>query len=258
MKVLQVVGYSGSGKTTFIEQLILELGPLGPVGVIKHMGDHTFSLEKGKDTTRFFEAGAAISAGIDREKTVLAIHGDHLEETLTLFANAGIRFAIVEGFKTAPFPKIVLGDLKSEPCVVRDPTPAQVIAALDRFQDFYTMEGVVQELKREQDLSRAGAILTFNGIVREWTGEEQTEFLDFKDGIDQKIQVLKERMERIDGILGVRFYHQKGRLYPGEGITYIAVLAEHRGEAFRAVSEALDELKRDLHSNLSGAKEEKS
>ena len=253
MKVLQVVGYSGSGKTTFIEQLIAQLTPLGSVGVIKHLGDHPFTLEAGKDTTRFFETGATISAGIDQEKTVLAIHEHRLIETLTLFANAGIQFAIVEGFKTVPYPKIVLGDLSSEPCVLRNPTPGDVIASLDRFSDFYTMEGVVRELKRDHDLRRAGAILTFNGIVREWTGDQQTKYLDFENEIDQKIQALKERMEQIDGILGVRFYHKKGRVFPGEGITYIAVLAEHRKEALWAVSEALDELKQDIHKHLPGS-----
>jgi hypothetical protein len=37
-------------------------------------------------------------------------------------------------------------------------------------------------------------------------------------------------------------------LFAGDDITYIAVLAEHRQEAFRAISETLDELKRDPSS----------
>ena len=73
MKIIQVVGRSNSGKTTFIKQLIPHLKTLGHVAVIKHLGDHEFELEKGKDSTGFFEAGAEISVGIDAHKSVVAI-----------------------------------------------------------------------------------------------------------------------------------------------------------------------------------------
>ncbi len=247
MKVIQVVGYSGSGKTGFIEQLIPLLRPKGEVGVIKHLGEHAFSLEEGKDTTRFFYQGVDISAGIDGEKTVVTIRENRLEHALRMFSDAGIMFCIVEGFKSVPFPCIVIGDLESDTCILRNPSPQEVIPALSRFREYHTMGGIIQEIKRAHDMSHAGAILTFNGIVREWTGEERTEYLDFDNDVDQKIGELKHTMERIPGILGVRFYHQKGRLRAGEDITYIAVLAEHRKEALKAMSEALDELKREVH-----------
>jgi molybdopterin synthase catalytic subunit len=247
MKIIQVVGYSGTGKTGFIEQLIHYLKPWGEVGVIKHLGEHAFSLENGKDTTRFYQQGVLVSAGIDGEKTVMIVRENRLEHCLRMFSDAGINICIVESFKSISFPCIVLGDLEVEECVLRNPTPEQVLPALPRFADFHTMGGVVQELKKTHDTSQAGAILTFNGMVREWTGVERTEYLDFDNGVDQKIAELKENMEKIPGILGVRFYHQKGRLRAGEDITYIAVLAEHRKEALVAVSEALDELKHELH-----------
>jgi molybdopterin synthase catalytic subunit len=248
MKVIQVVGYSGSGKTGFIEKLIPLLRVQGEVGVIKHLGQHPFPLEEGKDTTRFYEQQADISAGIDGEKTVMVIRENRLERTLRMFSDTGIQFCIVEGFKSVPFPRIVIGDLESEECLLRNPSPEEVIGALPRFTDYHTMGGVIQEVKKAYDTRRAGAILTFNGIVREWTGKERTEYLDFENDLDRKIAELKHTMEQIPGILGVRFYHQKGRLRAGEDITYIAVLAEHRKEALTAVSEALDELKREVHN----------
>jgi molybdopterin synthase catalytic subunit len=247
MKVIQIVGYSGTGKTSFIENLIPLLCGQGEVGVIKHLGEHPFSLESGKDTTRFYEGKASISAGIDMEKTVMIVHESRLDSTLRMFSDAGIDFCIVEGFKSVSFPRIVIGDLDIAGCVMKNPTPDDVLRSLARFADYHTMGGVVQELKKEHDTSHAGAILTFNGIVREWTQGEKTEYLDFDNDLDRKIAELKENMEQIPGILGVRFYHQKGRLHAGEDITYIAVLAEHRKEALVAVSGALDELKREVH-----------
>ena len=112
MKIIQVVGRSNSGKTTFIKQLIPHLKTLGHVAVIKHLGDHEFELEKGKDTTGFFEAGAEISVGIDAHKSVVAIRNNTLDSSLNLLFDQGIDFAVIEGFKQITFPRIVIGNLE--------------------------------------------------------------------------------------------------------------------------------------------------
>ena len=57
MKIIQVAGHANSGKTTFISTLIPVLKLRGRVGVIKHLGDHDYHLDEGKDTTMFFENG---------------------------------------------------------------------------------------------------------------------------------------------------------------------------------------------------------
>ena len=258
MKIIHITGYANTGKTTFITSLIGELEKKGTVGVIKHLPHHAYTLEPGKDTTLYYEHGAAWSVGIDGEKAVAAIRTPDLMPTLALLADAGIEYAVIEGFKQYPFPKAVFGDLDAEGCILRDPGTREVIEALDRFEDFHTMQGLVKELKREHDVSRAGAILTFNGIVREWTGDTQTEYLDFDKDIDGKLAGIKAEMVQVEGILGVRCFHHKGRLYARDDITYIAVMAEHRFEAFEAVSAAIDRLKRELHDvgkELKGAPE---
>jgi len=246
MKVIPVVGYSKSGKTSFIRKLIVALKPRGNVGVIKHLGRHPYKLEKNKDTTIFFEEGAAISAGIDDIKTALIMRNPHLEYLLAMFADAGVQFAVIEGFKSIHFPKIVIGNLEAEGCVLKNPEVEEVLKSLDKFGDYHTMGGIVKELKREGDLSRAGAILTFTGLVRQWTGDKKTEFLDFDNSADRNSMDLKRKLEAIGGILGAKIYHRSGRLFAGEDITYIAVLAEHRRIALQAMSETFDELKRGL------------
>ena len=136
MKIIQVVGLANSGKTTFIKDLIPALSSRGKVAVIKHLGDHEFFLEEGKDTTGFFEAGAAISAGVDSHKSILAIRNDSLDDLLTLFYWMGIDFAVLEGFKKRDFPKIVIGDLSIDMCVLKNPEIREVISSLDLFKDF--------------------------------------------------------------------------------------------------------------------------
>jgi molybdopterin-guanine dinucleotide biosynthesis protein MobB len=136
MKIIHIVGESGSGKTTFIESLLPQIIRLGPTATVKHLGEHQFQLEKGKDTTRFFELGATISAGIDSDKTVIAIRNFSLDDTLRILHQEGIEYVILEGFKTQPFPKIVIGNLEAENCVLRNPTINTVLESLILFRDY--------------------------------------------------------------------------------------------------------------------------
>ena len=71
MKIIQIVGRSNSGKTTFIRNLIPALSARGTVGAIKHLGHHGFQLEPEKDTTLFHESHAALSGGVDETKSVV-------------------------------------------------------------------------------------------------------------------------------------------------------------------------------------------
>ncbi|MCK9593752.1 MAG: molybdopterin-guanine dinucleotide biosynthesis protein B [Methanoregula sp.] len=136
MKIIQVSGRANSGKTTFISNLIPSLKPHGRVGVIKHLGDHDYLLDEEKDTTVFFENGADISVGIDSHKSVIVLHSDNLDEILLFFKNDGVDYAVIEGFKTRNFPKIIIGDLPSDTCVLRNPSVDLVISSLSLFEDY--------------------------------------------------------------------------------------------------------------------------
>jgi len=239
LKIIQVVGASNAGKTTFIKRLIGALSADGPVGVVKHLGHHGFYIEPGKDTTAYYESNAAISCGIDEEKSVFISQQTDLNAALATLCNVGVRYAVLEGFKARVFPRIVIGDLECENTVLRNPSVDDVVAALDNFEDFYTLEGLVRELRRDCDISRAGAVFTFNGIVREWTGEDES--------LDDLAERVQREIGNVPGILGARVYHRKGRLYAGEDITYVAILAECGQEAFAAAASAIDRLKRELH-----------
>jgi molybdopterin synthase catalytic subunit len=136
MKIIQVTGRSNTGKTTFIRSLIPVLKTKGKVAVIKHLADHDFLLEPGKDTTGFFEAGAEVSAGIDGHKSVIALQDNSLDAMLALMKTQGMDITIIEGFKDRSFKKIVIGDLQAEGCILRNPTVDDVVASIDRFDTY--------------------------------------------------------------------------------------------------------------------------
>lgn len=136
MKLIQVVGRSNSGKTTFITRLIPALMKNGTVGAVKHLGHHDYHLEENKDTTLFYHAGAGAVAGIDSQKSVISFRDPSLETTLDMLAGQNLDFVVIEGFKNYPFPKIVMGSLAIDNCIMRDPEIADVIHSLNLFAEY--------------------------------------------------------------------------------------------------------------------------
>lgn len=104
--VLGVCGFGGSGKTTLIEALIPRLLLRGlSVAVLKHDA-HGLSLDApGKDTDRFFAAGATV-VGRDPAQSFLR-RSDAADATLRGWLELLLRdhdLVLVEGYKETPLP----------------------------------------------------------------------------------------------------------------------------------------------------------
>lgn len=136
MKIINIIGHSNSGKTTIIARLVPMLADISKVGTIKHMGHHVWELPKGKDTTIHFNAGAACGAGIDAEKTVLTLRGTDLYTILDIYSLLGFDYCVVEGFKEVGFSAAVLGDLEAKKAIMHNPTPEEIFAARDSFDEY--------------------------------------------------------------------------------------------------------------------------
>jgi molybdopterin-guanine dinucleotide biosynthesis protein MobB len=185
MKVIHIAGFSNSGKTTFISALIPELEKLGPVGVIKHIGHHGYTLPEGKDTTRFFETGAAISAGIDAQKSVLLLQENNLEKVLEIFCDAGVQYAVVEGFKEKPYPKVVIGNVPgASNIILEDPSVEDVLAHLDDFSDRVTPEGLSKEIQH----GCAPGMTTLVSMIAIQGNSQKEQINKLKKELDEKIR----------------------------------------------------------------------
>ena len=98
--------YSGAGKTTLIEKLIVELKAQGlRLAVVKHDG-HDFEIDhEGKDSWRFAQAGADMTVICSDERTaVIEQRGSDLQRSLGLIHDVDL--VLVEGFKYAPIPRV--------------------------------------------------------------------------------------------------------------------------------------------------------
>ncbi len=110
MKVIGFAGWSGSGKTSLIEQVIGLLGARGlAVSLIKH-AHHTFDIDhEGKDSWRHRNAGCRevlVSSG-RRWSLMHELRGEpELPLEMLLGKLSDCDLVLVEGFKHAPIPKI--------------------------------------------------------------------------------------------------------------------------------------------------------
>ncbi|HXD85332.1 MAG TPA: molybdenum cofactor biosynthesis protein MoaE [Urbifossiella sp.] len=91
-----------------------------------------------------------------------------------------------------------------------------------------------------------GAAALFLGTVRDLTGDEITEFLDYEAYPPMAEKKLAEIEAAIRGrwtVGEVALVHRLGRLGVGEISVAVAVTAPHRGDAFEACRYGIDTLK---------------
>ena len=106
--VLGLSAYSGTGKTTLMEKLIAALTARGlRVGAVKHDG-HDFEIDHpGKDSWRYTQAGAAVTAITSLRKTAFIKQaGASLEQVLAQIGEVDI--ILVEGWKNSGISRIGL------------------------------------------------------------------------------------------------------------------------------------------------------
>ena len=98
--------YSGTGKTTLIEKLVIHLKAKGlRLAVIKHDAHHFEIDQEGKDSWRFAKAGAEMTIISSAEKTAII---EQRERTLlqNLEIIHDVDLILVEGYKNEDLPQI--------------------------------------------------------------------------------------------------------------------------------------------------------
>ncbi len=173
--VIGICGYSGSGKTTLVEKLVRALRESGlSVGVVKHDA-HGMDLDReGKDTDRFFRAGAAV-VGHDPGQAFLRRHpGD--DDPLAWATTALLKdndLVIVEGHKDTPLPKKIW--LEGEDGAPPPDAGSPWAACLGRAEDRLTAAlDLIGPWLRETVLRRPvrGGILLGGGSLRMGTPKQ--------------------------------------------------------------------------------------
>ena len=118
-----------------------------------------------------------------------------------------------------------------------------VITALTT--DVINAEKLVSQAKRGED----GAVVVFDGIVRNHTRNRQTLYLDYEAYEEMAAKQMdalgREAIARF-GVRHVSMVHRLGRLNVGETSVLIVVASAHRAQAFDACRWLIDTLKKTV------------
>jgi len=113
------------------------------------------------------------------------------------------------------------------------------------FREVIPTDNLVESLKAGED----GAVVVFDGIVRNNTRGRKTVFLDYESyeqmALDQMRALSTEAIAKF-GVRDIVLVHRLGRLEIGESSVVIAVASAHRGAAFEACRWLIDTLKKTV------------
>lgn len=134
-KILGIVGWKNSGKTTLVEALVREMTARGlRISTVKH-AHHAFEIDvPGKDSHRHREAGAHEVIVASGQRWALmhelkAAPEPPLGELLAKLAPCDL--VLVEGFKQSTHPKIEVARFRREEGLIADQDAAVVAVATD-------------------------------------------------------------------------------------------------------------------------------
>ena len=106
--VYSIVAFSGTGKTTLLERLVAEMKSRGlAVAAIKHDA-HGFDVDReGKDSWRFTNAGADVTALVSGDRAAIIENRPVPIEDL-VGRITGVDMVFIEGHKYGAWPKIAV------------------------------------------------------------------------------------------------------------------------------------------------------
>ncbi|MEK5643782.1 molybdopterin-guanine dinucleotide biosynthesis protein B [Paenibacillus rhizosphaerae] len=127
--VWQIVGYKNSGKTTLVCSLVERLAVKGiRTAVIKHDA-HDFDIDHpGTDSYRHRKSGAGAVALVSLQRTAVIEEAETgLDELIGRFS--AYDMILVEGFKQAEYPKLVMVRSQEEHSLVSELTSVNAIVS---------------------------------------------------------------------------------------------------------------------------------
>ncbi len=111
----------------------------------------------------------------------------------------------------------------------------------------FTAQDAIDNIKKDPNYHKAGAIGLFIGVVRGETFEsEKVEKLEL-EAYEEKANVVLEKicndLTEKPGIVNVQIHHLLGEFKVGDDLVYVAVAGSHRTEVFTVLREAVERYK---------------
>jgi len=114
----------------------------------------------------------------------------------------------------------------------------------------FGLEKIINSIKRNPDIKKAGSIHTFTGIVRDTSinGKPVISMkIDaYEELANKSINEICEKLKKENGIIDIKLVHLKGDFDLSEDLVYVVVASAHRNEGFNVISKAVEMYKKEI------------
>lgn len=230
MKIITVFGYSGSGKTTTIEEIIKELTGRGySVGTVKDIHNEEFSMDnEGTNTDRHKKAGATLVAARGLAETDILYQSQLPIQDILKHYNQD--YVILEGDSGASAPMIITGKSVQELDEKFKQSEGRTVIAvsgvvstmlqtykklpvIDGLTEIVKLVDLIEEKAMDWDGNPSGVVdtvLTINGreipllpFIRNMLGNivigSVKELKGYKEGAEIVVKIRKQKERGISG-----------------------------------------------------------
>lgn len=116
----------------------------------------------------------------------------------------------------------------------------------------FNAQDAIENIKKDPNYNKAGAIGLFVGVVRGETLESKQEKVEkltveaYEEKADQVLAKISSDLTQKPGIVNVQIHHLLGEFNVGDDLVYVAVAGAHRTDVFPALREAVERYKSEV------------
>ena len=116
----------------------------------------------------------------------------------------------------------------------------------------FNAQDAIDNIKKDPNYPKAGAIGLFIGVVRGETLELEKEAVEgltieaYEEKADQVLTKISEELSEKPGIVNVQIHHLLGEFKVGDDLVYVAVAGAHRTDVFPVLREAVERYKSEV------------
>ena len=113
----------------------------------------------------------------------------------------------------------------------------------------FNAQDAIDNIKKDPNYPKAGAIGLFIGVVRGETLEAEKETVEgltieaYEEKADQVLTKISDDLVQKPGIVNVQIHHLLGEFNVGDDLVYVAVAGAHRTDVFPVLREAVERYK---------------
>ena len=116
----------------------------------------------------------------------------------------------------------------------------------------FNAQDAIDNIKRDPNYPKAGAIGLFIGVVRGETLESEKETVEgltieaYEEKADQVLTKISAELSKKPGIVNIQIHHLLGEFKVGDDLVYVAVAGAHRTDIFPVLREAVERYKSEV------------